>query len=76
MNIDRILAKSNTLSPFLIKSCLAKSIFSKINLILYIFIVWCSVWSFKFYGISTSVGYLIPNPVYTYIILILHVYDL
>ena len=30
-------------------------------------------WRVKFYGISTREGYLMPNPVYTYI---LYIYDL
>ena len=30
------------------------------------------VWLFGFYGISTIVGYLMPNPLYTYI---LNIYD-
>ena len=31
------------------------------------------IWLVGFYGVSTIVGYLIPNPLYTYI---LYIYDL
>ena len=33
----------------------------------------CLVWLVEFYGISTIVGYLMPNPLHTYI---LNIYDL
>ena len=36
----------------------------------YIYIIFGLFW---FYGISTKVGYLMPNPLYTYI---LNIYDL
>ena len=35
--------------------------------------VWLVGWLFGLYSISTIVGYLIPNPLYTYI---LNIYDL
>ena len=39
------------------------------------FFVWNSVWFdlIRFYGISTTFGYLMPNPIYTYT---LNIYDL
>ena len=40
---------------------------------LYIYIRYIGFGLFGFYGISTIVGYLMPNPLYTYI---LNIYDL
>ena len=40
---------------------------------LYIYIKYIGFGLIRFYGISTLVGYLMPNPLYTYI---LNIYDL
>ena len=41
-----------------------------------VILLWLATgWLFGFYGISTIVGYLMPNPVYTYIY-IYNIYDL
>ena len=40
---------------------------------LYIYIKYIWFWLVEFYGISTIVGYFMPNPIYTYI---LNVYEL
>ena len=52
------------------------SLLAGIKRFIIIIIIFCSViigWLVDFYGISTLVGYLMPNPVYTYI---LNLYDL